>query len=157
MTREQKAVIARRNGAKSKGPVTPEGKLRSSRNALVTGRHATTLKFFVPPAEAIADRHARRRYYPILDGMLDSFRPENEHEAFLVREMAHIRWHLEPLCLRRFQLSELEYKRVCIDKDRAGESVIDMSLYKRIDTLTRRESHLLNMLLNDKKLRRTAA
>lgn len=157
MTRDQKAEISRRNGAKSKGPVTPEGKRRSSRNALATGRHATVLKFFVPPPEAIADRHARRRFYQILDDMLDCFRPENEHEAFLVREMAHIRWHLEPLCLRRFQLSELEYKRICIDKDHSRESVIDMSLYKRIDTLSRRESQLLNMLLNDKKLRRKAA
>jgi hypothetical protein len=55
-----RAEASRRNGARSRGPRTPEGKARSSQNALKHGIRAQ--KFLVLPDEDAAEsRRSRRR------------------------------------------------------------------------------------------------
>ncbi len=78
---------ARRNGARSRGPVTPEGKARSSRNALKHGLAA--LEHFVLEDEAPSelDELAAR--------LIAEVEPESEIEARLVKRMAIAFWKSE--------------------------------------------------------------
>ncbi len=43
MTKEERAEISRKNGAKSKGPISEKGKAKSSRNAITHGAYATLI------------------------------------------------------------------------------------------------------------------
>jgi hypothetical protein len=54
-----RAEASRRNGAKSRGPKTLEGKARSAQNALKHGLRAQ--KYVVPPDENAAEFAASRR------------------------------------------------------------------------------------------------
>ena len=65
-TPEGKAVSAA-NSARSTGPVTPEGKARSSQNAL---RHGLLSQSIVLPTESAA------AFEEILSGLRDELRPE---------------------------------------------------------------------------------
>ena len=78
---------ARRNGARSRGPVTAEGKARSSRNALKHGLAA--LEHFVLEDEAPSelDELAAR--------LIAEVEPESEIEARLVKRMAIAFWKSE--------------------------------------------------------------
>ena len=79
---------ARLNGARSRGPITPAGKARSSRNALRHGLAATQL---VLPDESLgAFRRLVRRYNA-------HFQPTSHIENELVHTMALARWRLQRL------------------------------------------------------------
>ena len=75
---------ARRNGARSRGPVTPEGKARASRNALKHGLAA--LEHLVLDGEDPAELEA------LTARLLTEVGPESEIEARLVRRMAVAFW-----------------------------------------------------------------
>ena len=60
MTREDKTRIARENGAKSRGPITPEGKAQSRLNSIKTGENAEVLAQFVPPNSGILCHEDRK-------------------------------------------------------------------------------------------------
>ena len=78
---------ARRNGARSRGPVTPEGKARSSRNALKHGLVA--LEHFVLEDEAPSELEE------LTARLLAECGPESEIEARLVKRMAIAFWKSE--------------------------------------------------------------
>ena len=78
---------ARRNGACSRGPVTPEGKARSSRNALKHGLAA--LQHFVLEDEAPSELEE------LTARLLAEIEPECEIEARLVKRMAIAFWKSE--------------------------------------------------------------
>ena len=77
---------ARINGAKSKGPVTEEGKSRSSKNAI---KHNLTARTFLltnedlPEAQAMIDEYIRR------------FRPADRVESDLVLSMVEVQSRVE--------------------------------------------------------------
>lgn len=81
-----KQLAARRaNAAKSTGPKTPQGKARSSKNALKHGLFAqTALLDFEPSEEFVALR----------DSYLAEYQPEGPTETHFVMEMANAQWRL---------------------------------------------------------------
>ena len=78
---------ARRNGARSRGPVTDEGKARSSRNALKHGLAA--LEHFVLEDEAPSELEE------LTSRLIAEVEPESEIEARLVKRMAIAFWKSE--------------------------------------------------------------
>jgi hypothetical protein len=85
MSSNLKSETARVNGAKSHGPITPEGKARSSQNAL---RHGLTANSPTLPTESEDD------FQNLLDAYLDSYHPAGAVEMELVQTLAITRWRL---------------------------------------------------------------
>ncbi len=85
MTSNLKSETARINGAKSKGPVTPEGKARSSTNAR---RHGLASAPILLPGESKED------FQQLLADYMDQFHPRTPVETDLVETMAISRWRL---------------------------------------------------------------
>ena len=101
MTRSEASRI---NGAKSAGPKTPEGKLRSSQNAF---RHGLTAKTMATSGEDGAEFEA------LLNDYLDHYQPEGPVETALVRELASIQWR--QIRLAGYETGMLQKR---MDKDR---------------------------------------
>jgi C4-dicarboxylate-specific signal transduction histidine kinase len=80
-----RAAINRSNSQYSTGPRTPEGKARSSRNALC---HGLTSRAAVLPSEdpAAYQRHCRQ--------FLDEYQPATPTETHLAQELADTSWRL---------------------------------------------------------------
>jgi hypothetical protein len=78
-----RAEASRKNGAKSRGPKSPEGKARSSRNALRHGRRAN--KHVLLPDEDVAA-------FAALEGELA---PQGALQSILVGRIARAAWRLE--------------------------------------------------------------
>ena len=70
MTREERARIARENGAKSHGPKTDAGKQKSARNALKDGARADKFAHFVPPHEVVVCNEDRNLYMQLVDDLV---------------------------------------------------------------------------------------
>lgn len=85
MPSQIKTETARANGAKSRGPITPEGRAASSRNSI---RHGLTAKSVVLPTESTEEFQLLR------DAYVDQFHPQSQVEMELVETMAVARWRL---------------------------------------------------------------
>ena len=85
MSSDLKTQSARANGAKSRGPATPEGRAKSSRNSL---RHGLSAKSVLLPAES------HEQFQLLLDAHIQQFQPANPVEMDLVEAMAVARWRL---------------------------------------------------------------
>ena len=82
LTKEQKAAIARVNGAKSRGPKTLEGKAVSSRNALKTG--LTALK---KARNLILDGVESERDYQRFSAMMrEAYKPTDAAQEVVVQK-----------------------------------------------------------------------
>ena len=97
MTKEEKAKIARENGAKSHGPVSPEGKAKVSANAVKTGEHVDKLTHFLPPHQAVICVEDRPQYYQLLKQLIEIYRPVNQVAGAVVRDIAIAQWQLDRL------------------------------------------------------------
>lgn len=76
---------ARLNGAKSKGPITPEGKARVRFNAL---KHGFTAQFVILPHES------SEMYLALLESLFDEYQPETTSEALAIEEYCMYTWRL---------------------------------------------------------------
>jgi hypothetical protein len=85
MISEKRSAAARANGARSRGPKTPEGKARSSRNALRHGLLAKCVLLRNENTEA---------FQSLFDGYVARFLPQDDAELSLVEEMVAACWHL---------------------------------------------------------------
>lgn len=85
MSSLRKILAARANGARSRGPVTPAGKQRSSRNAITHGLLARTTLLEGESPEALA---------ALLDEHVDRLRPADGVEFGMVQEMVAAHWRL---------------------------------------------------------------
>jgi hypothetical protein len=83
---EQRAEISRRNGMRSQGPRTPEGKQNSRMNAL---KHGMTAQTPVLPGE---DPEAFRQR---VDDFMEALAPRDAVERFLVERVATASWKIE--------------------------------------------------------------
>jgi hypothetical protein len=99
MPSKQRSDAARANGAKSKGPVTPQGKDTASRNAI---QHGLNSKVVVLPQEN------RRAFERLRDAYMDRFEPADPVEAGLIETMAAARWRLNRLIAIESKLYEKE-------------------------------------------------
>jgi hypothetical protein len=82
---EKQILASRANGALSRGPKTPEGKAKSSQNAIRHGMFAKCVILTIENAAAFQD---------LLEGYYDRFRPRDEVERGLVDEMVAASWRL---------------------------------------------------------------
>ena len=101
-TSELKSQTARINGAKSKGPITPEGRAKSSRNST---RHGLSSKVTVMPAENPEEFQA------LLDAHIDRFQPQDLVEMSLVEALASTRWRLTRISIMEAGLYTIELER----------------------------------------------
>jgi hypothetical protein len=82
-----RAAASRRNGAKSRGPKTPEGKERSSQNALKHGLRAR--KF------ALVDGESAQEFEALEAALLSELAPEGALQPVLARRVVAAAWRLE--------------------------------------------------------------
>ena len=87
MSSERRIQASRANGAKSKGPKTPEGKARSSQNGVCHGLLANSLVLEEESKDIFTAMHAE---------FVDEFAPSSPFESTLVGLMVAARWR----CLR---------------------------------------------------------
>jgi hypothetical protein len=90
LTKEQRAAISRANGAKSRGPKTPEGKAISSQNALRHGL-ASSKKARHIILQGIEKESDYKRFSAVLR---QSYQPSNAAEALLVDRLVSLYWRL---------------------------------------------------------------
>jgi hypothetical protein len=113
-----KSETARANGAKSRGPVTPEGRAASSRNSL---RHGFAARSVVLPTESQEDFQA------LLDSYVDQFDPRGGVEMDLVQTMAAARWRLRRISTIETTLLNNEMTRRAKDCRRDLNSPDDLA------------------------------
>ena len=97
MSNEERARIARENGAKSHGPASDAGKAKVSANAVKTGEHVDTLAQFLPPHQAVLCNEDRPQYYQLLRQLIEIYQPVNQLAAAVVRDIAIAQWQIERL------------------------------------------------------------
>jgi hypothetical protein len=111
-----KSETARINGARSQGPKTPEGKARSSQNAL---RHGLTADYNVLPTESLDD------FQILLQAHVDRYRPADAVEMELVQTMAIARWRLRRIGIIESGMFENEIERSRVQLDMLCEHLHD--------------------------------
>ena len=118
-----KSQTARANGAKSRGPVTPEGRAASSRNSL---RHGFAAKSVVLPTESQED------FQSLLDSYVDQFDPQGGVEMDLIQTMAAARWRLRRICSIETTLLDKEMTRNAKDIRREFNNPDDAGRLARV-------------------------
>ena len=86
MPSDRKIQSARANGAKSRGPITPEGRAKSSRNAVTHGLTANAIVMYT---------ESEPKFNQIRESYLARFEPQDQVELDLVDQMVAARWRLE--------------------------------------------------------------
>ena len=87
ITEKQKAA-SRANGAKTHGPITPEGKRKSARNSF---RHGLLAKAIVFEGES------PKQFAALLKAFCDELQPRSPIEDLLIQKMAVNQWRQERL------------------------------------------------------------
>jgi len=101
--KRSKAEQARINGAKSRGPVTPEGKARSARNGMKHGAYANHA--------VLLDNEDRHSFQVQLDAYNLRFAPSDLFECRLVHELCTIDWVLVRTRVAEATLLNMEMER----------------------------------------------
>ncbi len=123
MATENQIQANRANALKSTGPVTPEGKRISSKNASKHGaRHGSPV---VLKGESI------RRFNDLAAALTLQFQPRNSVEASLVQTMAAARWRMLRMWAIQATVFELETAR--LDSSLASEAVLATAFRRLAD------------------------
>ncbi len=92
MSSQRRIDSSRANGAKSRGPVTAEGKRKSSANSLRHGLLAQCI---------VLEDEVPERFHELLADLTREHNPQTETQLGLVETMAMARWRvMRPLSLR---------------------------------------------------------
>jgi len=107
MSSERQIIANRINGAKSHGPITPEGRLASSRNSITQNgepvrpcpRNAETAgstsgQHGLLSEAVILQGESAERFNDLHDSLIEEFQPETPTEVGLVETMVVCRWRL---------------------------------------------------------------
>jgi hypothetical protein len=89
---------ARINGAKSHGPVTPEGKARSSQNGRIHGFTASRIIFNTPEEQS--------EYDSLVADYTTNLKPKGPVELDTFHQLIHAAWRLRNLAIADAQLYE---------------------------------------------------
>ena len=114
MPSQLKSETARANGAKSRGPVTPEGRAKSSQNSV---RHGLTATSIVLPTESQED------FQILLDGYVEQFHPHGDVQMEMVEVMVAARWRLRRICTIETSLLNNELVRREDEMDREFNNI----------------------------------
>ena len=117
MTINSKSETARANGAKSRGPITPEGKAKSSQNAI---KHGLTATFTVLPCESKEDFEA------VVEAHRAHHQPATQLEEELVRSLAIARWRLARIAAIETNLFDNELSRAEVEIDEEFSEITGM-------------------------------
>jgi hypothetical protein len=129
-----RADINRANSQHSTGPKTPEGKQRSSLNAL---RHGLTGQIIVLPGEDL------RAYQSHVQSFVDQCKPNGAIESQLVQTLADTAWRLNRVSALENNLLTLGMVRVPDQLSEAPEQVQQaLSIAAALDSQTRALSNL---------------
>jgi len=144
MSKLTKAESSRLNGAKSRGPVTPEGRARSAMNGTCHGLTATTL---------ILQNESRDQFLEMLNDYFEYLQPTSPVEIGLISDMVAARWRLRRVWRYETAMLDIEMdaqsedfgKRfLTADEDMRGSlafsSLVDKS--QGISTILRYDIHL---------------
>jgi len=103
MTSELKSETSRANGAKSRGPITAEGKEISSRNSLDHG--------FTAKKTILLECENQGQFQKMLSDYTVTYQPGSAVEEDLVSEMVACRWRMQRLRLIETALIDSEMDR----------------------------------------------
>ena len=138
MPSQLKSEAARANGAKSRGPTTPEGKARSSQNAI---KHGLTATFKVLPGESEQD------FESLLEAHRTQHQPATTLEEELVRNLAIARWRLARVAAIEAHLFETE---MAVSEEQIDSKFTDIDDLDRLAFVFRKladESHAISLLI----------
>jgi hypothetical protein len=121
-----RAEINRQNAQKSTGPRTPEGKQKSSLNAL---RHGLTSHLPVIPGED------PEIYQVHIQAFLDEYDPQSVTELHLVRSLADLAWRID-------RIASMEANLLCIPGGFDDIVMDTVTLVKTRDVMMRAISNL---------------
>jgi hypothetical protein len=105
---------SRRNGAKSKGPVTREGKARVSQNGIKHGIYAQTV---------VLENEDEDLYNIWRDNHLAEWAPASDTEHNLVIDIVDARWRLRRLSILETKALDFEIGRMEREIDEAFETI----------------------------------
>ncbi len=83
MPSEKQIQTSRANGARSKGPITEQGKLNASRNSIRHGLLARTV---------VLEEESAERFLELLAAFTEEYQPASTTQVMLVETMAVARW-----------------------------------------------------------------
>jgi hypothetical protein len=100
MASEKQKAASRANGAKSRGPVTPEGKLRSRRSSLSQSPalpgplSQNKVERAMLARTVVLDGESRPRFHALMTSLQEELKPETTIENLLIHKMAVAHWRL---------------------------------------------------------------
>ena len=140
---EARLAANRENAQKSSGPITPEGKAKSSLNAVKHGLTGATVLF--------ANAEDARNYARHVADYEQQFQPVGREESALVQSIADIRWRLATIPVMELAIIALGSTAI-IDTDPAHWNKYENQTYLTLKVRRRNEKELRNLALQENRL-----
>ncbi len=135
MSSERQIQASRLNGSKSRGPVTPEGKRNSSRNAIAHGMLSGVV---------VLEDESEDRFRALLTAFHEEFQPRTPFEESFIENMAAVRWR--QIRLWDIERAALEFQMtkgdIMLSSDDPGPDTIKALAFRRLGD----DSHTLDLI-----------